>query len=366
MNRSQRGVVVGVAVLAALLVVAVMVWPASRVALEKVAVGAADAGAAEAQPPSALAELRRAAPPPSDAGELPSATVATRVLARFGWGEGEGQLGRLIPADESNPEAPMSLAVDARGAIVLLDQVNNRLVKLKADGTADGTLPLTVQGAQDVVVAKDGTVAVLDRLSDRTVALYGPDGKPAGELELVGKGVEDPGDVTGLFTDGNDVLVEREHGDTVKLGDTKGAADPARPEFPGRPSRDGQAYLTAGIADAAEGRVTVTAVERKGGARRFTREYRFGALVFSLMLLDSDSAGIIYLVAQIDGPKADAPLLTMLCLDPVDGRPLGRALVAANTGAEETMRELSVLDSGGVLYLRRTEQGSQLMRLDCQ
>ena len=119
--------------------------------------------------------------PAIDAGVPEPRTGGGKVVASFGWGSGEGNLGHSRP-DEANPEAPMSLTVDAQGQVWILDQVNDRLVKLDRNGKVVATVPLTVQSAQDVVIAPDGTALVLDRLVDKSIALIGPDGKPRGEL----------------------------------------------------------------------------------------------------------------------------------------------------------------------------------------
>ncbi|MBL8956372.1 MAG: hypothetical protein JNK82_36700 [Myxococcaceae bacterium] len=333
----------------------------------------ADAPAAQkAEVPERLVALRaRAAKTGFDGGvasEGEAGALPPGVVAQFGWGSGEGKLGRSRP-DEANPEAPMSITRDAQGNTWVLDQVNNRLVKLDKNGKPAGEVPLPLQTPQDVAFTKDGTAVVLDRLVDESVALVGPDGKQLGELKVVGKGIEEGGSLTGVFTDGDDVYVEREHGDLVKLGDSKGKADPERPEVPGRPTRDGQSYISANITDAASGRVGVTAIDRATKQHRFTREVPFGAPVAMLMLLDSDRSGVIYLGAVVELPNPNGesmPRVGILCLDPLDGRPIGRATLPANTDADETFRELTVLDEGGVYYLHRGEQGAQMLRADCR
>lgn len=303
-----------------------------------------------------------------DAGVPEARTGPGQVIATFGWGNGAGNLGHSKP-DEANPEAPMSLTVDALGQVWILDQVNERLVKLDKSGKEIGSMPLTVQAGQDVVVAPDGTVMVLDRLVDKSVALMGPDGKPRGELPLVGKGLEEGGASTGLFNDGNDVFVEREHGDSVKLGTTSGEASKERPEIPGRPAGDGKSYLTAGIVDGAAGTVMVTAIDREPQAHRFTRQLTLGQPVLALNALDADRSGIIYLgtVIELPGSTAEAPVfgIALLCLDPLDGRPLGQTRFPANSMPEETFREMTVLPEGGVLFLERTPSGPRVVRYGC-
>ena len=182
---------------------------------------AVDGGSAPATRPATTVKTTVASA--VDSGLPEARTGGGKQLARFGWGSGEGNLGRTR-ADESNPEAPMSLTVDGQGQVWIVDQVNERLVKLDRSGKVVGTVPIPLQAAQDVVVAPDGTALVLDRLVDKSIAVIGPDGKQKGELPILGKGLEEGGASTGLFTDGKEVYVEREHGDSVRIGSAASGA----------------------------------------------------------------------------------------------------------------------------------------------
>jgi hypothetical protein len=172
--------------------------------------------------------------------------------------------------------------------------------------------------------------------------------------------------VTGVFVDGEDVYVEREHSALVRVGDTSGRADPDQPEVPGRPSRDGSLFLSAALIDAASGRAMVNAVERPSLQHRFTRELRTGSSILSLVLLDSDLRGTIYLGALLHGPGETAGPLRVVCLSSQTGAPWGSADLAANSGPEETFRELVVLDEGGFLYAVRDAQGARYTRSECR
>ncbi len=303
-----------------------------------------------------------------DGGRAPAAgeePVVTGFAAA--WGAGLGQLGRSRP-EEGNPEAPMSFAVGRGGVALVLDQVNGRMVRYGADGTVLDALPTTQQVPQDLVQARDGTTLVLDRLGDKTVAVL-KDGKLVGDLPLEGKSVGEAGGVTGVFVDGEDVYVEREHGPLVRVGDTSGRPDSEQPEVPGRPSRDGQSFVMAGIVDALAGRLFVNSVARPSLERRFTRELRVGQPALSIILLDTDLSGVIYLAAVLDprlGGGPGVPSVKLLCLAAADGAPLGSADLPANTGPEETLRDLVVLDAGGVIYAQRTEQGVTYTPYDCR
>lgn len=296
-------------------------------------------------------------------------TPGTEVLARFGWGSGDEALGRESQP-EGNPEGPMSLTVGPDGSIFVLDQVNQRLVRLDSKGKRLSSTPLPLQAAQDVVVTKDGTALVMDRLVDKAVAIIGPDGKQKGELPLEGKGMTEGGASTGLFHDGDDVLVEREHGDLVRIGKSDGTKDTERGEVPGRPSKDGASYLTAVIVDRGQGLFSLTAIAKATLEHRFTRQVSFGQAIDALVMLDTDAAGLAYVGAQseIAGSTPEAPRLglTVLCLDGRDGALLGRTSFPANSVADESFRELTVGGDGSILFLRRTTEGAQLERHRCQ
>jgi hypothetical protein len=258
----------------------------------------------------------------------------------------------------------MSLAHDAQGRVFVLDQVNNRLVRRGRDGSVEGTSDVKLTAPQDVAVGADGSIAVMDRVVDKKIALYDPSGAIRAELPLPGEGIPEPGLVTGVFIDGNDVYAEREHGPLVKLGDVNGVPADQRVEIPGRPSRDGQSYLKAGITDPAAGRAYVTAIDRKTNEHRFTREERYKAEIHSIVLLDADKSGTIYFaVALHEEPASD--WVELRCLEPMKGQTIGTAILPPNTMPEETFRDLTVLDDGGVIYAIRSEDGVTYRRYDC-
>lgn len=287
-----------------------------------------------------------------------------RVVFFSSWGgSGLDQVGRERPT-EGNPVGPMSLARDNRGRIYVLDQQNRRVVRHAPDGRPEASSPVNLGAAEDLAFARDGSMVVLDRLVDKSIALYDGEGRPRGQLGLVGEGIDEPGFVTGVFVDGRDVYVEREHGPLVKVGDTTGAPAEPRTEVPGRPSQDGQSYLNAGIIDAAAGRVYVAAVDRASGAHRFTRELRMKGEVHGIVLLDSDKAGTIYFAVELHQEPA-THWIVLQCLEPLRGTPVGGAILPANTMPEETFRDLTALEDGGVLLALRSLSGVSYQRYGC-
>ncbi|MEI8257235.1 MAG: hypothetical protein WCJ30_16295 [Deltaproteobacteria bacterium] len=321
--------------------------------------------AAPMSPNTAPTPVSVVAPQSGDGG-----ATQGRVFATAPWGSQLGQLGHDRP-QEANPEGPMSLATDAQGNVFVLDQLNHRIVRYGRDGRAAQSVPLTQGAAQDVAVGRDGTLAVLDRHADQNVAVVGPDGTPRGSLPIVGRGVAESGGVTGLVVDGNDVYVEREHGPLVRIGDLAGTVDTARPEIPGRPTRDGHSYLTAGLIDPAAGRFYVNSIARDTGDHRWTRELQIQFTLMSILLLDTDRAGTIYTAVLAMPPGTEEThgahdLVVLMCLDPTDGHPIGQTALPPNTLPEETFRDFAVLDEGGVVYQVRDEHGVSLRRYDCR
>jgi hypothetical protein len=294
---------------------------------------------------------------------MPSARVpasARREIASMRWGAGPRELGRKR-AQEGNAEGPMSLAIDAQGNTLVLDQVNGRVVRVGEGGVPRGTISVG-EGAQDVAVARDGTVLVLDRLVDRNVTLYGPDGRAVGSLPVLGGGIAEGGQVTGVFADGTSVYVEREHGQLVRIGDTQGGAGADRSELPGRPSRDGASFVSAFLE---AGRVFVSATTRSTMQLRYTRALSSAIVARGILLLDSDRFSTLYVAtlgSTIDG--IDVESITCVALE--DGHVLGSVEVPPNAMPEETFREFAVLDQGGVLHAEMTESGMSYVRYDCR
>jgi hypothetical protein len=301
---------------------------------------------------------------PSKPASAPGSGGPDLVFSSPWGGETLDQVGHTRPS-EANPEGPMSFAVDGKGRTYVLDQVNGRIVRRGTDGKPEAAIPIEAQAAQDLAVTEDGAAAVLDRFASKSVALYDDKGAFVGELPLSGEGLEEPGLVTGVFVDGKDVYVEKEHGPLLHLGDMSGKPSGDPRELPGRPTRDGLSFIKAGITDAQLGRVYVTSTIRATLEHRFTRELRFETPIQMIVLLDSDKSGMIYFASQVERAPGDL-VVFLTCLEPLKGLPVGTAVMPANTMPEETFRDLVVLDEGGVMYALRSETGVTYQRYDCE
>ena len=302
-------------------------------------------------------------PTPSAATFAPVASAATdagersHLLFHARWGSGRGELGRDRP-QEGNPEGPMSL-VRSGTDLLVLDQVNGRLARYDANGRLLSTsdAPTT---AQDLAVGKDGTVAMIDRLVDKSITLVDANGKKIGDLPL-GSKLPEPGLVTGVFVDGSDVYAEKEHGALVLIGSTDGSLAGGGPQLSGRPTRDGSLLLTAGIASKGAGRAYVNAMDRASQTSRFAVQVSFPRPAEAIVLLDSDARGTIYLgLAAGDPPDA-----TIACLAPNDGHVLGKVTLPLSSAPEESFRDFAIGDDGTITFAVRTEDGVDYRTSTC-
>ncbi|MFL5355506.1 hypothetical protein [Archangium sp.] len=322
---------------------------------------------ASAGGPSQTPQTGRVVIPPSE-----SKTPSERVFFQGSWGSGEEQFGRL-KANESNPEAPMSIAADRQGNVYVLDQVNGRISRFDKSGKVLPPIPVTQQVPRDLEISSTGTLLVMDNLRDNTVAVLDPDGKPLGELPVPGKNLEKGGQAVGVFADSSGVYVERGQGMAVRVGDAAGNIDPQRPLLDGRPSRDGASLLSMAVIQMPAGRFWVRSLERATGQMKFMREYVLPTPIVRLSLLDSDATGRIYVAAHVAREQFDPATkagqwmeesVQLLCLSPM-GEVQKVLSLPPNTLADESVRDLTVRDDGLVLYMHRTQEGVQLLQYSC-
>ncbi|MDB4946589.1 MAG: hypothetical protein JWP97_6123 [Labilithrix sp.] len=252
----------------------------------------------------------------------------------------------------------MSLALAGRD-LLILDQVNGRLVRYDKDGRMRGATDTSIT-VQDVATGKDGTVALIDRLVDKAITVIDPDGKKVGTLPLAGK-VAEPGLVTAVVVDGKNVYAEQEHGALVLVGHTDGTPATGTEQLAGRPTRDGALLLTAGIQSAAAGRAYLNAMDRASGTSRFAVQVSFPRPAHAIVLLDSDARGTLYLGLAAGEP----PEATIACLSGQDGRVLGRVTVPLSDTPEESFRDFTVGDDGSIVFAVRGEQGVEYRSTSC-
>ena len=250
----------------------------------------------------------------------------------------------------------MGLTLDSKGGLLLLDQVNRRVLRLRGDGTPGAPLALGSDTVQDLAVGPDGQIAVLDRLGHPPgVDVLDPGGRRLRRLPVVGGRIKEGGAITGIFYGPGGQYVETDNDDLVRIADANGNPTDLEQTVPGRPSRDGKLYLKAGIASRPAGRVYVQA-HHKDRKLVWETPLNIGRPVLQILMLDSDSAGNVYLGAEAgrEDPQTHkmVDLATVVLRLSQQGQLTGALLLPPTTAAAaETFRPLAVSPDGRVYQM---------------
>ena len=102
----------------------------------------------------------------------PSSTLAT-----FGWGRSDEAIG-LDSGREQSRIGPSAFDVAPDGSVVVLDQVNHRLVRLRRGQKPVHTAIDFAGGEGDLAVAADGTIYVLEASGTPIIRSFSPAGAP--------------------------------------------------------------------------------------------------------------------------------------------------------------------------------------------
>lgn len=143
----------------------------------------------------------------------------------------------LSREDESSPEGPGSLAVDADGRFWVLDAVKRRVVVLGKDGALEASIPLPSDTIEDLALLPTGELALLDRLVARTIYVVAENGSVLATAAVEGPGVADGGEVSAILADKTGVWLEVLHGTQVRALDAGLSRDEGRTTRVGLPLR---------------------------------------------------------------------------------------------------------------------------------
>jgi hypothetical protein len=144
-------------------------------------------------------------------------TAALQVRKLLPW---DTAVGRIV-GDESSSEGPMSFALAPGGGLLVLDQVNRRILDLDAGGNVAATIPLPASTFEDVELFEGWAVLALDRLVGKVLRVMDRDGALLRELPLEGSGIERAGAITALLPRPDGVWLEVEHRHSVRVLDAR-------------------------------------------------------------------------------------------------------------------------------------------------
>lgn len=301
--------------------------------------------------------------PKASAAKPTAAPKRAVPVVQARWGGGPGQLGKKI-ANESSPEGPMSFAVDEHGSAFVLDQVNGR-VEVFEPGAEPRSVPLPADTFQDVALTKSKSLALLDRLATESVAYVDEAGHVTHEIGLVGQGIKEGGDVTGLFQRDDGTWVEVQHQNLVRVADADENPLDDRDIVQGRFAPDGSVLRASKSGELA----AWIARKRGDDPAEPLVKVGFDLPVWQILSLDTDAHGRIFLGASLllEGSAPSFDVLDaaeeVVVLEP-NGAELTRVRLPANRGAEESFRRIRVGADGALYHMGWDERGVTLSKVE--
>jgi hypothetical protein len=198
-------------------------------------------------------------------------------------------VGRIL-GDEADSEGPHSFTVKPEGGVLLLDQVNLRVLDFDSDGGLVGTIDLPGSTFDDVEQYEGRAVLALDRLVARTLLVMDLQGTHLAEVSLEGRGIDNSGMITALLPRKDGVWLEVRHRYSVKVLDS--SLQPCERQIVlGRPLEKGRSLH--GAKDGAGG-VRLWTTRRNGRSARHAVTLTGQDPIRRIVWLDEDDQGNVY------------------------------------------------------------------------
>ena len=132
------------------------------------------------------------------------------------WDECAGR----IEGRQADSEGPKAFAVKPDGGVLVLDQVNSRVIDLDAAGGLVGYIELPAPTFDDLEQVDGWAILALDRLVGRSLLVMDRHGVYLTEIDVQGRGIERAGLVTALLPRADGVWLEVRHRYSVKVLDS--------------------------------------------------------------------------------------------------------------------------------------------------
>ena len=285
------------------------------------------------------------------------------VVLHLGWGAGPMESGRR-PAQESAPEGPMSFTVSADGDIYLLDQVNLRVMRFDGSGALLSAIPISSDTFQDIEVAGDGRILLLDRLVRGAVVVLSRDGQEIAAHPVTGPSIPEGGGITAMLLEDDGLWIEYNHERSVRLLDgSLKACDPSMLE--GR--RSGKAGQTVSAALAGQGMVKLRVIDGATGTTVLQKEIDLGQDLYRIAWVQTDEHGSLHAmfhVVQTAGQAGQPPLREWVEGYRMDGKlaRTGRFESPFTIRPWEQFKEFKVLGDGQVLQMAFSDDGVRILK----
>jgi hypothetical protein len=221
----------------------------------------------------------------------PPAASTVAPLATWAFLPWDEAVGRII-GNESASEGPKSFALEPDGGMLVLDQVNRRILALDRNGRVARALPLPGSTFDDVEQLEGRAILVLDRLVGRRLLALDFQGAIVADVPLEGRGIERAGLVTAMLPRPDGVWLEVEHRHAVQVLD-RDLRPCERRIVLGRPIANGRSLR--GALDG-RGGVDVSVAARTERSAELSVHLASAAPIERIVWLDADAAGRIHAV----------------------------------------------------------------------
>ncbi len=295
------------------------------------------------------------------AAEPPVAESGWAGVLLIPWGSGGDMLAR-VDGNESNPEGPMSFVPLPDGSVWVLDQLSERVVRFAPDGTVAQSVPVEGTAWQDLDVLGE-RVYLLDRLVRRVVKVVDLRTGASREEGIEGPGIAEGGGVTAMFARPDGVWLEYAHGNLVRVvGADGGPGD--RAVSPGRPvsraGTSGGAELVRARLDRPSHGAVLELVDGAGSVLR-SRTVPLGAGLHRIAWVEGDGLGGLVAAFHVSRFSPDGRTLES---EHVEGIRLGgNGEIAATFSspfcirATEQFRELKLASDGSLWQMAFADDG---------
>jgi hypothetical protein len=264
-------------------------------------------------------------------GHSTPAAHGPEVVLHVPWGSLGASVGRL-DAQEGASEGPMSFAVYPDGDLVVLDQVNLRLVRFDSTGALAAETPIPANTFQELEIRDGGRIVLLDRLARRSLLVMTEAGSPIREVAVEGDGIPEGGGVTAMLGEDDGIWLEFDHTSRVRALDAQLQPTVRRP-MRGRPHGP-QSNL-------------VGELDQQGGARLWLEAAGGGNVIARAQVATGHRIDrIIWLAADRDGNVHGQ--FHLMDEDPTDPTHVGFEQVLA-IRYDDTLREVARFTSPYVI-----------------
>ncbi len=258
----------------------------------------------------------------------------------------------------------MSFEVDELGRAFVLDQVNSR-VEVFEPGREPRTIALPGDTFQDLALAKNDGIILIDRLTTGSVAYVDKTGKVSHEIAVAGQGIEEGGDVTAMTSRSDGVWLEVKHANLVRVADADGNPLEDREIVQGRFAADGVSVMRASRSGSHAAFVSVKSPDKPVTA---LARVSFDLTIHEILGLETDKSGRIFLGVGLIEESQNPPFDILRSSELVvvlgaNGAELARVEFPASTGPEESFRRIRLGADGSLYHLGFDEQGATLAKV---